>query len=152
MVVDLSHLNEAGFWDAAAITDAPLVATHSNPHALSPTSRHLTDKQLDAIRERRGIAGLNFHVGFLRRDCAPEVDTPLATMVDHVDYMVERMGIDCVGFGSDFDGALIPAELKDAAGLPRLMQALEERGYRGEDLRKLAHGNWVRVLRETWGG
>lgn len=66
--------------------------------------------------------------------------------------MVERMGIDCVAFGSDFDGAIISAEIGDAAGLPRLMQALAARGYTHEDLRKLAHGNWVRVLRETWGG
>jgi membrane dipeptidase len=72
-------------------------------------------------------------------------------MVDHVQYMVERMGIDCVGLGSDFDGALMPAALGDAAGLPGLVRALRDRGYAGEDLRKLLHGNWVRVLRETWG-
>lgn len=151
VMIDLSHLNERGFWDVERISDAPLVATHSNAHHLTPTPRNLTDKQLDAIRERRGIAGLNFHVGFLRQDGGRDVNTPIARMVDHIEYMVERMGIDHVGLGSDFDGATMPAELKDAAGLPKLMQGLRDRGYAGEDLRKLAHGNWVRVLRETWG-
>jgi len=152
VVVDLSHITEQGFWDVAAITDAPLVATHSNAHALTPSPRNLTDRQLDAIRDSHGVAGVNFHVGFLRADGRRDRDTPIGRIVEHIDYMVERMGIDCVAFGSDFDGAIIPAEIGDAAGLPRLMQGLAARGYRHEDLRKLAHGNWVRVLRETWGG
>lgn len=151
VMIDLSHLNERGFWDVAQNTDAPLVATHSNAHRLAASPRNLTDKQLDAIRESRGIAGLNFHVGFLREDGGRNPDTPLARMVEHIEYMVERMGIDHVGLGSDFDGATMPAELRDAAGLPKLVQALRDRGYEGEALRKLAHGNWVRVLRETWG-
>ncbi|HLN13601.1 MAG TPA: dipeptidase [bacterium] len=151
VMIDLSHLNERGFWDVAEISDAPLVATHSNAHALTPHPRNLTDRQLDAIRDSRGVAGLNFHVGFLRPDGAHDEQTPIAAMVDHVEYMVRRMGIDHVALGSDFDGATMPAELRDAAGLPALIAGLEARGYHGEDLRKLAHGNWVRVLRETWG-
>jgi membrane dipeptidase len=152
VMIDLSHLNEKGFWDVEKITDAPLVATHSNAHRLTQSPRNLTDKQLDAIRESRGIAGLNFHVGFLREDGGRDADLPIARMVDHIHYMTERMGIDHVGLGSDFDGATMPLELKDTAGLPKLMRALRDRGYSEEDLRKLAHGNWVRVLRDTWGG
>lgn len=151
VMIDLSHLNEQGFWDVARLSDAPLVATHSNAFALSRASRNLTDKQLDAIRESGGIAGLNFHVGFLREDGARSADTPIARMVDHIDYMVGRIGIDHVGLGSDFDGALMPVELRDAAGLPGLVGALHARGYTGEPLRQLLHGNWVRVLRDTWG-
>ncbi|MGH2373496.1 MAG: membrane dipeptidase, partial [bacterium] len=86
----------------------------------------------------------------LRQDGGRTPDTPIARMVEHIDYMVARMGIDSVALGSDFDGAVMPGELKDASGLPRLMRALEGR-YKGDDLRKLAHGNWVRVLRATWG-
>jgi membrane dipeptidase len=151
VMIDLSHITERGFWDVAAISDAPLVATHSNAYALTPSPRNLTDRQLDAIRDSRGVAGLNFHVGFLREDGARDPATPISRMVEHIDYMVERMGIECVALGSDFDGATMPAEIKDAAGLPRLVRALADRGYGDEDLRKLAHGNWVRVLRETWG-
>jgi len=151
VMIDLAHITEQGFWDVAAITDAPLVTTHSNAWVLTNSPRNITDKQFDAIRDSRGIAALNYHVGFLREDGGRGADVPLSRMVDHIEYMVERMGIDCVALGSDFDGATMPAELKDAAGLPKLMAALEERGYKGEDLRNLAHGNWVRVLRETWG-
>jgi membrane dipeptidase len=150
VMIDLSHITERGFWDVAAITDAPLVATHSNAHALSPSPRNLTDKQFAAIRDTKGVAGLNFHVGFLRADGGRDPQTPVARMVEHIDYMVARMGIDCVALGSDFDGATMPAEIGDAAGLPTLTQVLAGR-YSAEDLRKLAHGNWVRVLRQTWG-
>lgn len=152
IMIDLSHLNERGFWDVAKITGEPLVATHSNAHTLCPTTRNLTDRQLDAVRESGGMVGVNFAVAFLREDGREEPETPLSEIVRHVDYLVRRMGVDHVGLGSDFDGATIPRELGDAAGLPRLMGALRERGYSDEELRKLAHGNWLRVLRETWGG
>ncbi len=151
VLIDLSHLNERGFWDVAKLSDAPLVATHSNAHALSHTPRNLTDRQLDAIRDSRGIAGLNFAVGFLRQDGARDAGVPIVRMVDHIEYMVERMGVDHVGLGSDFDGATVSAEVRDAAGLPNLVHALADRGYAGDDLRKLLNGNWVRVLRNTWG-
>lgn len=151
VMVDLSHITEQGFWDVAAISTKPLVATHSNAHHISQTPRNLTDKQLDAVRDSNGIAGLNYHVGFLRPDGQHSADTPIAVMADHVEYMVERAGIDCVALGSDFDGATMPAELKDAAGLPKLMTELQGRGFDNEALTKIAHSNWVRVLRETWG-
>jgi membrane dipeptidase len=150
VLVDLSHLNERGFWDVAAISGAPLVATHSNAHALCPTTRNLTDRQLDAIRDSDGMVGVNFAVAFLREDGQDEEDTPLETVVRHVEYLVERVGIGRVGFGSDFDGAKMPRELGDASGLPKLLGALRARGYDADELRKLSHENWVRVLRETW--
>lgn len=151
VLVDLSHLNERGFWDVAGITEAPLVATHSNAHALCPASRNLTDRQLDVIRDSDGMVGVNFAAGFLRPDGAEDEDTPLGEIVRHVDYLVERLGVEHVGFGSDFDGAKVPHGLKDASGLPRLLDALRGRGYGETELRKLAHENWLRVLRATWG-
>lgn len=151
VMIDLSHITERGFWDVAEITDAPLVATHSNAHELSETPRNLTAKQLHAIRESNGVAGLNFHSGFLRNDGKFQSDVPLSVMADHVERMVEHAGIDCVAMGSDFDGALMPDDLKDATGLPKLMAEIQSRGFTDEDLLKIAHGNWVRVLRDTWG-
>lgn len=151
VLVDLSHLNERGFWDVAEITRSPLVATHSNAHALCPTTRNLTDRQLDAIRDSDGMVGVNFAVAFLRQDGKENDDTPLETVARHVDYLVERIGQDRVGFGSDFDGAKVPKELGDVAGLPKLLAALRDRGYDEAALHKLAHENWLRVLRETWG-
>lgn len=151
VMVDLSHLNERGFWDVAKMAEKPLVATHSNAHALCPTTRNLTDRQLDAVRDSGGMVGVNFAVAFLREDGREDAETPVSEIARHVDYLVERMGVDHAGFGSDFDGATVPRELGDAAGLPKLVSALRERGYTEEDLRKLTHGNWLRVLRETWG-
>jgi membrane dipeptidase len=152
VLVDLSHLNEKGFWAVAGLSEAPLVATHSNAHALCPSSRNLTDRQLDAIRDSDGMVGVNFAVAFLREDGHENTDTPLETVVRHVDHLVDRLGIDRVGFGSDFDGAKVPKEMGDVSGLPKLMAALREHGYGETELRKLAHENWVRVLRATWGG
>ncbi|MDP8908991.1 MAG: dipeptidase [Chloroflexota bacterium] len=151
ILIDLSHLNERGFWDVAALTDVPLVATHSNAHALCPSSRNLTDKQLAAIRESNGIVGVNFNVGFLRPDGAREVDTPLEVMADHVDYLVDKLGIDGVALGSDFDGALMPTDLSDCAKLPNLTAVLRARGYDDAALHRIGHENWLRVLAETWG-
>jgi len=150
VMVDLSHLNEKGFWDVEAISDAPLVATHSGAHALCATPRNLTDKQLDAIAASGGVAGANFHTGFLRQDGRSKEKTPLTEIVRHVNYMVERMGIDHVALGSDFDGATMPTDLVNAAGLPKLMAALQDAGYNAEELAKIANGNWQRVLRATW--
>lgn len=150
IMVDLSHMNEAGFWDVAKLSDAPLVASHSNVHALCPATRNLTDPQMDAIKESGGLAGLNFGTVFLREDGRDDPDTPISRMVEHIDYMVERMGVDHVGFGSDFDGTGMPGEFKDVTGLPKLLDALRARGYDDEALRKIAYGNWLRVLRTTW--
>ncbi|MDQ7027306.1 MAG: dipeptidase [Anaerolineae bacterium] len=150
IMLDLSHLNEKGFWDVAKYSDAPLVATHSNVHALCPTPRNLTDKQLDAVKESDGIVGLNFACGFLREDGKHDANTPIATMVKHIDYLVERIGIDRVALGSDFDGATIPSEIKDVAGLPKLIDALKSAGYGDEALQKITHQNWLRVLGKTW--
>ena len=151
ILVDLSHLNERGFWDVTELSDAPLVATHSGAHAMCESTRNLTDEQLDAIGRSGGIVGINFHVGFLRADGKNESDTPVSEITRHVDYIARRIGIDHVALGSDFDGAEIPAELGDVSGLPKLVTNLREQGYNMDALRKITHGNWVRVLRDTWG-
>ena len=150
IMVDLSHITEQGFWDVARVSDKPLVATHSNVHALCPCPRNLTDKQLDAIKASEGMVGLNFAVSFLRADGYNDANTPIDTMVRHIDYLVEHLGIEHVGFGSDFDGATVPQEIKDVTGLPKLIAALRERGYNEAALRKLAYENWIQVLRKTW--
>jgi membrane dipeptidase len=151
VMIDLSHINEQGFWDVSKTSEAPLVATHSNVYSLCPSPRNLTDKQLDAIGASGGLVGLNFAVSFLRTDGERNPDVPLATMMEHIEYVVERIGINHIGLGSDFDGTLIPAELGHAAGLPKLVNAMQDRGYSSGDLHKLLQGNWLRVLRETWG-
>lgn len=150
ILVDLAHITEQGFWDVAKTSDQPLVASHSNAHALTGVARNLTDRQLDAIRDSRGLVGLNYAVTMLRPDARDDADTPLSDMVRHVDYMVERMGIDCVALGSDFDGATVPAEIADAAGNQNLVAALKAAGYADDELAKICRENWLRVLAKAW--
>ena len=151
ILVDLSHMNEKGFWDIAGLSDAPLVATHSNAHALCASSRNLTDKQLAAIRESRGLVGVNYAVSFLRQDGRRDPGTPLDTVVDHIAYLVERLGEDGVGLGSDFDGAMIPDAIGSAAGLPNLVAAMRARQFGEPLIEKVCFENWMRVLALTWG-
>ena len=151
IAIDLSHLNEQGFWDVARISDAPLIATHSNVHAISRHSRNLTDRQLAAIRDSGGMVGINFATCFLRPDGRVDSNTGLDVLLRHLDHLVQQVGIDCVGFGSDFDGAKVPEAIGDVAGLTNLREALLARGFTGEVLRKLCQDNWISVLGRTWG-
>ena len=152
IMLDVSHLNEKGFWDIATISDRPIVATHCGSHSISQSPRNLTDKQLDAIKDSDGIVGINFHVGFLNPDGnnATAENTPLTHIADHLDYIANRIGIDKVALGSDFDGARMSGDLVNAGGLPALMAELKSRGYDDAALTQIGYGNWLRVFRETW--
>ncbi|HLL51600.1 MAG TPA: dipeptidase [Thermomicrobiales bacterium] len=151
IMIDLSHLNEAGFWDVAALSQAPLVATHSNVHAICAATRNLTERQLDAIRATDGLVGLNFNCGFLHPEGRRDSDLDLDIMVDHLDALIERLGDDRVGLGSDFDGATMPEGVRDASLLPNLLDRMRARGYDDVTIRKIAYENWLRVMEKTWG-
>jgi membrane dipeptidase len=151
ILLDLSHLNEAGFWDVAKLTDAPLVATHSAAHALTAATRNLTDRQLDAIAESKGLVGLNFGVAFLRPDGVKTPDTGPEVLIRHLDHLIARLGEGGVALGSDFDGTMIPAFMGSAAGLPELTAAMEQAGYDEALIARLCWGNWIDVLRRTIG-
>jgi membrane dipeptidase len=138
ILVDLAHLNEQGFWDVAAITERPLVATHACAHALVPHPRNLTDEQLDAVGESGGVVGVCFHhehVGAHRTDIAR-----------HVEYIAERIGPEHVALGSDFDGCELPAGIRGAQDLPLV---LDDLGWGEPELRLVAHENFLRVLRQV---
>ena len=150
ILIDLSHLNERGFWDVAVISNAPLVATHSNAHALSPHSRNLTDKQLAAIRETGGMVGVNFATSFLRPDGRQDPDTSTELVIEHLEHILKHVGEDGVGFGSDFDGAKIPTGIGNAAGLQNLVEVMRTRGFGEPLIEKICFRNWLRVLGQTW--
>lgn len=151
MLIDLSHMNEQAFWQTAQLSDAPLVATHSNVHALCPQPRNLTDKQLAAIAESNGFVGVNFGNAFLRADGKRDKDTPLSDIIRHLDYLLEKLGEEGVGFGSDFDGISVPAALGDVSGLPLLINAMQNAGYSQLLIEKIAWRNWLSVLKRSWG-
>jgi membrane dipeptidase len=150
ILVDLSHLNEAGFWDVAKLEAGTLVASHSGAHTVAAASRNLTDAQLDAIAASDGLVGIVFAAPFLQPDFADDPETPLALIAEHARYVAERIGPRHVALGSDFDGATIPAELGDVAGLPKLVAALAEAGFDDEELADLCWRNWRRVLDAWW--
>jgi membrane dipeptidase len=149
--IDLSHLNEKGFRDVARLSDAPLVATHSNVHAICASARNLTDWQLGAIRETRGMVGLNFATGFLNPAGSAAGGADLDMMVRHVDALLTALGEDGVGLGSDFDGAPIPSPIGDVAGLPKLIEAFASHGFGPALIEKIAWRNWVNLLERTIG-
>jgi membrane dipeptidase len=151
IMIDLSHINAQGFDDVARISTAPLVATHSNAHAVTPSTRNLTDRQLAMIRESGGMVGLNFATVFLRPDGRQSPEMGWEPVLRHLDHLIGALGEAHVGFGSDFDGATLPAGIGDVTGLPALVGALRAHGYDDALLTRLCHGNWLAALDRTIG-
>lgn len=151
IMLDLSHLNEKGFDDVARLSDAPLVASHSCAHAVAPSSRNLTDRQLAVIAESGGLVGLNYAVGFLHPEGRREPMHGFEIMLRHLDHLLAHLGEAGVALGSDFDGADMPADLADAGALQALVQAMLAHGYGRELVERIAWKNWLGVLERTWG-
>jgi membrane dipeptidase len=151
VMVDLAHLNEAGFWDAARLDLGPLVVSHGCVHALSAASRNLTDSQIDAIGASGGLIGIAYAIYFLRSDFGEDpTTTPVSLIAQHARYVADRIGVDGVALGSDFDGTTIPSELGDVSGLPRVLEALRDVGFSQAEIEAIAWGNWRRVLGDWW--
>lgn len=149
LVIDLSHLNEAGFWDVARITSRPLVVTHSAAHALCQKPRNLYDAQIDAVGESGGVVGITFFTGDLTASQTFEGNVPIARIVEHARYIADRIGPEHVALGSDFDGAPIPPEMRDVTGLPKLIDAFRNDGWSEAEIEQVAHANWLRILTAT---
>ena len=147
ILVDLAHATERTFFDTAALSTAPFVVSHAGAHAICPIPRNLTDVQLDAVRDSGGLVGVVFDTVMTRLDADLVFDTPLSTIALHIEYMAERVGIEHVALGSDFDGCFPPAALRDASKTQAL---LDELAWTDDELRSLCHGNWLRILRAVW--
>ncbi|WP_245807748.1 dipeptidase [Halobacillus massiliensis] len=150
IMLDTSHLNEQGFWDVVKYSNAPIVATHSNAHALCPISRNLTDKQLAAVRDTNGLVGVTFSVNMLRKDGKMNHTTTSDEIIAHIRYIADTIGIEHVALGSDFDGTTIPDQMKDVTGVPQVFELLKQEGFSTKELKMIAQDNWIRVLNETW--
>jgi len=151
MVIDVSHMNEQAFWDTVNILQQPIVATHSNVHVLCPQARNLTNHQLKEIQDSNGMVGVNFDVAFLRPDGQRNADTSIDVILDHLDYLIDQMGEEHVGFGSDFDGALISTELADVTGLHQLIERMQQRGYSNTLIENICMNNWMKVFYRIFG-
>lgn len=150
MVIDVSHMNERAFWDTLEIADQPIVATHSNAHALCAQARNLTDRQLAAIKQNGGMVGVNFDVAFIRADGQRNTQTSLDVIVDHLAYLINHLGEDHVGFGSDFDGCLLPDELSDISQISKLIERMQQRHFSDALIEKITSKNWFAVLDKIW--
>ena len=150
ILIDLAHINEKGFWDVVNLSDHPLIVSHTGVHSICRSTRNLMDKQIDAIGDTNGIIGIMFGPSNIRRDGKPNKNTPISTIIDQIDYIVQKIGIDHVGLGSDFDGTTMPYQMKDVTELPKLIDSLKDRGYKKKSIEKLGYKNWLRVIKETW--
>ncbi len=151
VLVDLAHLNEAGFWDVAAISARPLISTHSAAHSVTPATRNLTDRQLRAMAERGGLVGLNFGCAFVRADGIKNTETGPEALIRHLDHLLSILGEGGVALGSDFDGTMVPSFLRDASGMPRLIEAMAAAGYGEALIRRICWDNWVDMLERVIG-
>jgi membrane dipeptidase len=150
ILIDVSHLNEPGFWDVIAESTKPIVASHSNARAVCDHERNLTDRQIKELAKNGGLMGINYAVGFLVEGARSGSEVPLSVLVDHIDHIVNLVGIEHVALGSDYDGAGVPDALKDAAHDWAIVEELARRGYDDDAIAKICRDNWLRVLKEVW--
>lgn len=193
MMVDISHVSDKTFWDAIAVSKAPVIASHSSARALVDAPRNMTDDMLRAVARNGGVVDVNFFSGFddenfRKADAAQSKDQaaaiqqyigslkaqgkpvnyievnrierewmakiprpPFSVLIDHIDHIAKVAGVDHVGLGSDFDGVsgATPQGMDSAADLPKITQALLDRGYSAEDIKKILGGNLLRVFRQV---
>jgi len=191
MLVDLSHVSDSTFFDAVAISRAPVIASHSSARALARSPRNLSDEQLRAVARTGGVVNVNFFSRFLddeyrAREEAVEArvaaaraeprsgtdsaaatrvaalrdsllaaipQTPFGVLIDHIDHIARVAGVDHVGIGSDFDGvSALPDGMEDVTRLPRIAQALLDRGWSEADVKKMLGGNMLRVMTRVLDG
>ena len=157
MFIDVSHLNDEGFWDVIDITNQPVIASHSNCRSLASSMRNLTDVQIEAIARKNGVIGMNSINKFVRDE---DEGIDVSQLVDHLDHIVSIAGVEHVGIGFDLcdsfkDYLQIEQELpsKDViqthAGLDKFTAELLRRNYSEDDILKILGGNFLRIYKET---
>jgi membrane dipeptidase len=195
MIVDISHVSDATFYQALLVSQAPVIASHSSSRELTNQPRNMTDDMLRAMTNNGGVVMVNFYSAFIdenyrkassdpekikQRDAEVEAykkahphsdgspvtydetapiekrwaaqfpRPPLKSLIDHIDHVAKVAGIDHVGLGSDFDGVTsLPEGIDSVADLPKITQALYQRGYTREQILKILGGNFMRVMREV---
>jgi len=146
MMVDISHVADKTFYDALAVSSAPLIASHSNCRALADVPRNMTDQMITEIAKKGGVVQVNFYCNFLTTEKPPHAT--LNDVVEHIDHIRKIAGINAIGIGSDFDGIeCAPVGLEDVSKFPNLTRALLEKGYSAGDIRKIYGGNFLRVMK-----
>lgn len=148
IAVDVSHLSDGGFWEAAEILKGPFLASHSNARALAPNTRNLTDEMIRKIGERGGVIGLNFAPQFLNPDLSTDVSR-LSCLCAHAAYIRDKGGADCLALGTDLDGIEGELSIPTSRELPVLWEALKKEGFTENELEKFSEGNARRFIRDV---
>jgi membrane dipeptidase len=164
IVLDLTHASDLAFWQILEYWDGPVHASHANCRAIMPGQRHLSDEMIVAIAKRGGVVGMVFAEQMLNpawnwddpSTHRPNATRSMSAVAEHVDHICQLLGTaDHVALGSDLDGGfgrdLAPTDLDTIADLQGFAGILRARGYREEDVRKIAHGNLIRFFRRAWG-
>lgn len=146
IIIDVSHLSDAGFWQIADCTKKPFVASHSNARALCGHARNLTDDMIKTIAERGGVIGLNYYGCFLNK--RNDSTSTAARIAEHARHIINIGGTECLGLGSDFDGIIGNLEIADCAQMYKLFNALEATGFSQNTIEKIAYQNVLRVYKE----
>lgn len=146
MIIDVSHLSDAGFWDIVQHTKKPFVASHSNARALCGHCRNLTDDMIRAVAGRGGVIGLNFYGCFLNE--TNDSHSRVARMAAHARHMLKVGGSGCLGLGSDFDGISGELEIQDCSQMQKLVEGLERAHFTGTEIENILWRNVMRVYRE----
>lgn len=146
MIVDVSHLSDAGFYDVVKHTRKPFVASHSNARGVCPWVRNLTDDMIRRLADRGGVMGLNYCADFLRDSVTGELD-----IGKHARYIADVGGIECVGLGSDFDGIPPYQGCPKVEKMDELAVIFEKNGFSQQEIDKIMYQNVFRVYKEILG-
>ena len=145
IIIDVSHLSDAGFYDVLKYTTKPFVASHSNARSVCGVARNMSDDMIKQLAKRNGVMGINFCGDFLKPSSHGGMRSCIEDMGKHILYIKELVGIDYVGLGSDFDGIDQNLELADASMMPQLAAALQEAGFSENEIEKVFYKNVLRV-------
>lgn len=162
IILDTSHLNDKSFWDIVALTDGPIVASHSNARSLCNSKRNLSDDQLKAIRGLNGLVGMNSFNMFVSEDVEKQ---NIDAFLKHMVYVSDLIGVEHVGFGFDFFEFLpedstksyslqetsITEGLEDCSKVPNLVKKMKEVGFSDKEIEKIARDNWLRIIKQRLG-
>lgn len=145
IIVDISHISEKGFWDVVDLVEKPLIASHSCAYNLCSHVRNLKDEQIKAISQLNGVIGINYCTSFLENDPSK---ANVNSIANHIEYIAEVGGINCVGLGSDYDGAKVPDDVSDISQIYKIKNEMAKRGFKEEEINKVMGNNFARVIKD----
>ena len=147
MIVDVSHINERSFWDVMEISKCPVIASHSNCRTLCDHHRNLTDDQIRALADKKGVMGITYVSAFLDKQAE---NATINKVLDHIDHAVELVGAEHVRLGSDYSG--LKSEIKgleDITNVPQITKGLVSRGYSDREIENILGWSFLKVFKNV---